>query len=77
MLLENEMKLALSLQELRASDSVLSFTLSTENRLDMFVLNLCPRKNFGGGHGRRVADLGPDWRDTSGPPGIVGKPRRP
>lgn len=65
------------LQELQASDSVLLFTLSTENSLDVFVLNPCPLKNFwgwpwpAGGWPQTL-----DWRDTSGPPGIVGKPRR-
>lgn len=53
----NETSACVSFQKLQASDSGLLFTLSTENRLDMFVLNLRPFKNFGGGHGRRAADL--------------------
>lgn len=36
----NETSAFVSFQKLQASDSGLLFTLSTENRLDMFVLNL-------------------------------------
>lgn len=53
----NETSAFVSFQELQASDSGLLFTLSTESSLDMFVLNLCPFKNFGGGHARRAPDL--------------------
>jgi len=71
----NETSAIFPFQQLQASDSVLLFTPSTENSLDMFVLNLCPLKNFGGGHSRQAADLrGLVWSDTSGSPKIVGRP---
>lgn len=74
----NETSAFVSFQELQASDSGLLFTLSTESSLDMFVLNLCPFKNFGGGHARRAPDLRL-WTGGRpvGPWGLWGKPQRP
>lgn len=53
----NETSAFVSFQKLQASGSGLLFTLSTENSLGLFELNLCPLKNIEGGHGRWAADL--------------------